>query len=132
MKSVAQGHAENSKGNVKHVIEPAAWKYPLAAICGTNILPDAKKYNYWEETSLTAKESKSFKKLCAGGMKPSDAWKAVRGNDDASKLSTAAVDANSEADGEPKETLGSQSAAQESRSTVGVQSKSEALIVQLG
>jgi len=130
IKSVSQGYAENSKGNVKHDINPSWWKYPVAAIIGTNALPDAWGYNYWRETSLTAKESKNFKKLVESGMKPSEAWKTIKGNNDASALSKAAVDANSDADASAKEIVDSERAAEESRATAGLPSNTAAWAVE--
>lgn len=79
IKSVQQGYAESTKGNVKFLTGEATWqKYLAAALGGVNILPESKAYNYYFESGLGSDQSKAFKQLQEGGLEEEAALSYVK------------------------------------------------------
>ena len=79
IKSVKQGYAESTKGNVKFLTGEATWqKYLAAALGGVNVLPESKGYNYYAESGLGSDQSAAFKQLQKGGLEEEAALSYVK------------------------------------------------------
>ena len=80
IKSVSQGYAETTSGNVKFTIDNSnPLKYIAAAVGGVNVLPDSKGYSYGTQAGMDKAQTKTFKELLDAGLEPAAAWRATRG-----------------------------------------------------